>query len=138
MWFLWPYVFYLDDQNISSALDRLAQPAAPLPSLSSIIPQSRSRSRSRSQSAYQDQLISEEVLIKILQYIFPDSAPTPVEQVINYFWKFIVLLNISLKIIFVTMADSVFECMWQFKILCPLLKMPWLNLYIVNLTFNFF
>lgn len=83
------YIFYLDDQNISSALDRLAQPAAPLPSLSSIIPQSRSRSRSRSQSAYQDQLISEEVLIKILQYIFPDSAPTPVEQVINYFLKFI-------------------------------------------------
>lgn len=74
----------VDNQNITSALDKLAQPTnpVPLPSLSSIIPQPRSRS----QSLYQEQLISEEVLIKILQYIFPDSAPTPVEPDVDE-WK---------------------------------------------------
>ncbi|XP_035220404.1 rab3 GTPase-activating protein catalytic subunit-like [Stegodyphus dumicola] len=64
-----------ENQHITQALDKLAQPA-PLPSLSSILPHPRARQH----SDYEEQLmISEEVLIKILQFIFPDSAPTPVE-----------------------------------------------------------
>ncbi|XP_015922573.1 rab3 GTPase-activating protein catalytic subunit [Parasteatoda tepidariorum] len=65
-------------QNITQALDKLAHPnhPVPLPSLSAILPQPRLR---RQSEYHENTLISEEVLIKILQYIFPDSAPTPAE-----------------------------------------------------------
>ncbi|XP_054718662.1 rab3 GTPase-activating protein catalytic subunit-like [Uloborus diversus] len=67
----------ISNQNITQALDKLAQPnAVPLPRLSSILPQPKNRRQSDYQ---QNMMISEEVLIKILQFIFPDSAPTPVE-----------------------------------------------------------
>ncbi|CAL1276603.1 unnamed protein product [Larinioides sclopetarius] len=60
-----------NEMDVTQALDKLAAPTVNvLPNLSGL----------RRPSRFQDQwTISEEVLIKILQYIFPDSAPTPAE-----------------------------------------------------------
>ncbi|GIY82464.1 rab3 GTPase-activating protein catalytic subunit [Caerostris darwini] len=56
-----------DMTNVASALDRLAAP--------SVLPTLRRPTERPEQG-----VIGEEVLIRILQYIFPDSAPTPAES----------------------------------------------------------
>ncbi|GFY76264.1 rab3 GTPase-activating protein catalytic subunit [Trichonephila inaurata madagascariensis] len=61
-----------NDMDVTQALDKLAHP--------NVLPTLLSQGGLRRPSRFQDQwTISEEVLIKILQYIFPDSAPTPAE-----------------------------------------------------------
>ncbi|XP_023243587.1 rab3 GTPase-activating protein catalytic subunit-like [Centruroides sculpturatus] len=70
-----------EDPNFGQALDKLANPTAPIPSLQNIIYQSRNQVQvEQSESS----LISDEVLIKILQYIFPDSVSLSKEESIEF------------------------------------------------------
>ncbi|KAG8201721.1 hypothetical protein JTE90_012782 [Oedothorax gibbosus] len=67
----------MDNRHITNALDKLAAPT-----ISSLLPPRPNRGFGRGEGELP---IEEELLIKILQYIFPDSAPTPAEtDTVNY------------------------------------------------------
>lgn len=66
-----------EDQNFGQALDRLANPSTPIPSLQNIIYQSRNQMQIEQNEISH---ISDEILIKILQYIFPDSVSLSKEE----------------------------------------------------------
>ncbi|GFV97940.1 rab3 GTPase-activating protein catalytic subunit [Trichonephila clavipes] len=104
-----------NDMDVTQALDKLAHP--------NVLPTLLSQGGLRRPSRFQDQwTISEEVLIKILQYIFPDSAPTPAEPKRRLTTKEIQKLLTDLEEEIFDERDSETDCELEKEEYCDLEK----------------